>query len=80
MSDKKRQEQYFVLKNQEGFSESQIAKLGRQDIIIPKHKMVKVVCGKLKNILREQYAILEPNEDTPWSTALDKTIVGTVTQ
>lgn len=63
---KKARAVYSVLKKQKSSSESQTAMLGRHDVIIPKRKMVRVICGKLnKNILKEQYAILEPNEDAP---------------
>lgn len=69
---KKARAVYSVLKKQKGSSEGQIARLGRQDVVVPKHKVATVVCGKLnKAILKEQYAILEPNEDTPWPTGLD---------
>jgi len=61
---KKARAVYSVLKKQKSSSESQIARLGRLDVIIPKHKMVKVVCGKLnKGILKEQYVVLKPNEN-----------------
>ena len=44
---KKARAVYSVLKKQKGSSEGQIARLGRQDVIVPKHKVATVVCGKL---------------------------------
>lgn len=42
-----------------------------KDVIIPKHKMVKVICLKLnKNILKEQYAVLKLNVNVLWSAGL----------
>lgn len=49
---KKARAVYSVLKKQKGDSESQIARLGRQHVIIPKHKMVNVVCGKLNKYIK----------------------------
>lgn len=51
---KKARAVYSVLKMQKGISESQIERLGKQDVVIPKHKLIKVVCGKLnKNNLKK---------------------------
>ncbi|KAM7380050.1 hypothetical protein PAMP_003371 [Pampus punctatissimus] len=68
---KKARAVYSVLEKQKSGSESQTAIPRRHDVINPKQKMVKVICGKLnKNILKEQYAVLEPNENAPWSAGL----------
>ncbi len=71
LDTKKAKAVYSILKKQTGCSESQTERLRRQDAIIPKHGMTKVVCGRLnKSILKEQYAVLEPNENTPWPAGL----------
>ncbi|XP_030590038.1 uncharacterized protein LOC115783375 [Archocentrus centrarchus] len=71
VGQKKAKAVFSVLREDKSMAENQTVKLGRQDVIIPKHQMSKVICGKFKkNVLKGQYALLEPNESTPWPEGL----------
>lgn len=60
-----------VLKKQKPESGTHIARVGRQPVTIPKHKVMKVECGQLnKRVLSGSHVVLEPNQQAPWPTGL----------
>lgn len=61
-----------VLKKQKHSNGSHITRLGRQHVVIPKHKVVNVSCGLLKkSVVSGSHAVLEPNEEAPWPWGLE---------
>lgn len=68
---KKARTLFSLLKKQEGASHSLLVRLGRQDIVIPKRKIVDVKCGRLNKAFQlNNQMVLEPNEETPWPQGL----------
>lgn len=78
---KKARTVYSVLKIQRGISESQSARLRRQDVVIPKYKLITVVCGKLnKSILKAVCNIETKLRQTMACWMTGKAAFSTVTQ
>lgn len=70
-----------VLKIQRVISESQSARLGKQDVVIPKYKLITVVCGKLnKSILKAVCNIGTKLRQTMACWMTGKAAFSTVTQ
>lgn len=55
-----------VLKKQKLEISSQIARLGRRPVTIPKNKVIEVECDQLnKRVLSGSLVLLEPNQEAP---------------